>query len=448
MATIKRGLTQFVFNGFTIPLAEQNWLPAIDAIYKINPDRVGWASYVRDEPFPGFENLERDAFYLIKAFTQFDLPDAQIIACASGETSAVIPSGLNQFVYSGASLLLSTAPWRNNVKGLHEVYTDGQGWKSFDPDFPFNSLQSLQSGGFYLVNATGSFDLPGAQLIGCAETFAKEKIDGTLFVKYLDLLNEIPPEVTPADLKTAPNTDLFRRTIQGLTVGEHNHDDRYYPKTETLSTAEINALFQGIDEVIPKPNFGEFPQPGLESKLYIDEQFNVGYRWTGTEYIAVSSPGTDLTPYLTKNEASNTYQVKGNYLTVEAGNNTYQPKGNYQPAGAYVKSVSINGGGAYIPDVNGKVNLPITGNTPNSSFQREVEDFVYEGNNIFSLTYIPTRVYHVFPNGFRTKLFTNNQGEITIDAQLENGWPVAIDYHHNGVLNGGIFDFTFDETFE
>lgn len=350
MATIKGGLTQFVFNGFTIPLAEQNWLPAIDAIYKIHPDRVGWTSYVRGEPFPGFELLERGAFYLIRAYTQFDLPDAQLISCA-GESTAVIPAGLSQFVYSGPDLNLSTAPWRNSIVGIHQVYDDGLGWKSFDPDFPFNSLESLQAGGFYLVKATASFSLPGAQVTSCAETFAKEKIDGTLYVKYADLKNEIPAESTPADLKTAPDIDLFRRTIAGLTVGEHNHDERYYQKTETLSTAEINALFQGVDEVIPLPTFGSFPQPGVASKLYIDEQFNVAYRWTGTGYVAVSSPGVDLTPYLTKTEAGNTYQLKGDYLTVAAANNAFQLKGDY------VKSISLPTGLSFTPNTSGNITL-------------------------------------------------------------------------------------------
>jgi len=118
--------------------------------------------------------------------------------------------------------------------------------------------------------------------------------------------------------------------------------------------------------------------------------------------------------------------------------------GNTDTAGL-VKSVSVNNGTPNLPDGNGRVNLTMIGE---GGFLREVEDFVYEGDNIFSLAYIPIRVYHVFPNGQRTKLFSNDGGEVTVFATMQTGWDVAIDYHHAGEENAGIFDDSFDDSFE
>jgi len=354
MALIQRGLSLIVYNGIDITLTQEVWNNSITAIYRINSSRDGWNSYQPgiESIFQGFETLNRDTFYLLQAYRDFDLPDAQTLACATGESSAVITAGLSLFVYGGEALTLAGQSWLNQVTTIYKINDFRDGWNSYEPGIEsiFQGFETLENGTFYFAQTTGSFELPGAQVVGCAETFGRERFDGTLFVKYLDLLNELPVDPTPLDLKTAPNIDLFRRSMQELTIGEHNHDDRYYQKPETLSKVEIYALFQGVDEVIPLPTFANFPQPGIESKLYIDEQYNVGYRWTSTTYIAVSSPGVDLTPYLTRNEATNSYQLKGNYITVEAANNSFQAKGNY------IKSVSFNNF-LYLPDINGRVSL-------------------------------------------------------------------------------------------
>ena len=401
-------MTQFVYNGFDIPIAEQNWLPGIDAIYKIHPDRIGWLSYVRGEPFPGFELLERDAFYLINSYATFDLPDAQQYACVTGEYITTIPIGLSQFIYSGGVLDLNTVPWRNSINGLHEVYEDGMGWKSFDPEFPYNSLESLVPGGFYLISATASFDLPGAQLIGCVADFASEKIDGSLYVKYIDLLDKIPAVLDP---KTAPNMPLFVSMLNG------------WQGAEEPAKVELNALpYFEVGTILNLTLSGSFLPGGKE--ITNRKIFKNGVLWQSPAGNTISYPDNIAitTTYTATAESGNITLSAG--ITAEAVYPWFYWSSDVQETTGF----EIYQGNKVIEPAGGELDIPGFGQGPKflkfavpyeapayTRWERSLIDGAYIGGTtdlfgamqlITVTSQFWTKEYQVYTSNYRTEAST------------------------------------------
>jgi len=330
---INAGLSLFVYNGDAVALSAVSWSNNIQGLYRITPTRTGWASYRPGQPFNAFSAVEKDVFYLISALQPFTLPDAQTISCATAG-SAVIPDGLSMFIYAGPDLDLGAVSW--DIKGLYQVLDNR--WISFRPGQAFNAFSTLTEG-FYFISVNTPFTLEGVQVVGCAETYGSENIDGSKYVRYTNLKGEISDTDT---VKDAPNMILFKQLYDAFT--NHNHDTRYYQKFESYTRAEVDLFLQGVDEVIEHASLGAFPATGLASKLYIAADTNTGYRWNGSGYTPVSSPGVDLSPYLKIADAEATFLKKTDAA------NTYQPKGDY------IKSIALQGF-TYFPDGTGKITL-------------------------------------------------------------------------------------------
>lgn len=184
MALLSTGLNQIVYNGHSLSLSGVSW--SVRAIYKVNPSRTGWVSWRPGLTFTPFSTLEKDGFYLIDAVSGFELPDAQIVVCAgiSLPASATIPLGLSQFLYSGATVTLSGASWLANVRAVYAVNSAQTGWVSFKPAAAINSLSSLESGKFYLIDTLSAFALTGAQILACPEGFGGDGGTGSTTERF------------------------------------------------------------------------------------------------------------------------------------------------------------------------------------------------------------------------------------------------------------------------
>ncbi|WP_026463469.1 hypothetical protein [Adhaeribacter aquaticus] len=234
MGTIRKGFNQFVFNGASIPLNSVSWGIAVKGIYRINLVRTGWESWQPGRTINAFGSLERDTFYLIEAYRDFTLPDAQIVVCATGAASADIPEGLSQFLFAGETTSLGSS--LGNTTVLYTLNTSGTGWLSWMPTRPINAFNALVPGKFYFVNSSAPFSLAGAQNLACAETFGSENINGAQYVRYTDLDAELPevPDLK-RDSKRAPNMVLFRKYLQSP----------YWDKTQFIQETEDYELPDG-----------------------------------------------------------------------------------------------------------------------------------------------------------------------------------------------------------
>ena len=49
-------------------------------------------------------------------------------------------------------------------------------------------------------------------------------------------------------------------------------------------------LPEGLDEILEFPTFADFPPTGESNKIYVAEDTNLLYRWTGTAYANITNP--------------------------------------------------------------------------------------------------------------------------------------------------------------
>jgi hypothetical protein len=86
---------------------------------------------------------------------------------------STISKQLSGFIFNGATLALSSAPWKSNVRAVYGFNTGGNGYQVFKPANQFNSLTELKQDGVYIVDAsTTGFELPGATLTAVTNTTA------------------------------------------------------------------------------------------------------------------------------------------------------------------------------------------------------------------------------------------------------------------------------------
>jgi len=77
---------------------------------------------------------------------------------------ATLPVGLYLVGYTGSTVTLSSASWKNNVAVIYKENAGHTGWTSFLPSSGLNALTQLVAGNHYLFKITTSFDLPGADI--------------------------------------------------------------------------------------------------------------------------------------------------------------------------------------------------------------------------------------------------------------------------------------------
>lgn len=105
--------------------------------------------------------------------------------------------------------------------------------------------------------------------------------------------------------KIPSNISAFNNDVGYLT--EHQSLSNYYNKSEV--DAKVSSVYRVCGSV---SSFENLPKNAVKGDVYNVLDTGANYVWTGSEWDKLSET-VDLTPYLTKNEASNTYQLKGNY---------------------------------------------------------------------------------------------------------------------------------------
>lgn len=103
------------------------------------------------------------------------------------------------------------------------------------------------------------------------------------------------------------------RLTDARTPTTHTHDDRYYTEseTDTLLSGKLAASLKGaanglaeldsgglvpasqlpsyVDDVIEVVNFAALPVTGATGKIYVTQNDNITYRWSGTAYVEISA---------------------------------------------------------------------------------------------------------------------------------------------------------------
>lgn len=98
---------------------------------------------------------------------------------------STISKNLSGFIFNGAALALTSAPWKDNVRAIYGFTGAGNGYQVFKPANQFNSLTQLVPDGVYIVEAaTLGFELPGAVLTAASPVvapayFAVNKLAGS-----------------------------------------------------------------------------------------------------------------------------------------------------------------------------------------------------------------------------------------------------------------------------
>jgi hypothetical protein len=88
MAKIPTGLSLFVFVGDTpITLSTATWKNNVKVLYQLNTGRTGWINFKPNIDFPTVTQLEKDVFYIIDSYAEFELPGAQFAAGSTGEVA-------------------------------------------------------------------------------------------------------------------------------------------------------------------------------------------------------------------------------------------------------------------------------------------------------------------------------------------------------------------------
>ncbi|UOQ81014.1 hypothetical protein [Hymenobacter sp. 5414T-23] len=78
---------------------------------------------------------------------------------------STISKPLSGMLYTGANLVLASAPFKNNLNAVYGYNPEGTGYTVFKPTSNFNSLRELVQDGSYIVDAKSlGFELPGATL--------------------------------------------------------------------------------------------------------------------------------------------------------------------------------------------------------------------------------------------------------------------------------------------
>lgn len=109
------------------------------------------------------------------------------------------------------------------------------------------------------------------------------------------------------------NLEYVNASLTGKSDTGHTHDDRYYTETEinTKLNTKLNTSLKGtanglaeldssgkvpsaqlpsyVDDVLEYANQSSFPAKGESGKIYIAQDTNKTYRWSGSSYIEISS---------------------------------------------------------------------------------------------------------------------------------------------------------------
>lgn len=93
-------------------------------------------------------------------------------------------------------------------------------------------------------------------------------------------------------------------------------DTTHAPLVNKLVPAENLPSY--VDDVLNFPSLAQFPNPGEEGKIYIANDTNNTYRWSGLEYVQVGGSEIDLTPYAKKAEVNAALAEKADITYVDA----------------------------------------------------------------------------------------------------------------------------------
>ena len=108
------------------------------------------------------------------------------------------------------------------------------------------------------------------------------------------------------------NLEYVNASLTGKSDTGHTHDDRYYTETEinTKLNTKLNTSLKGtanglaeldssgkvpsaqlpsyVDDVLEYANQSSFPAKGESGKIYIAQDTNKTYRWSGSTYVEIS----------------------------------------------------------------------------------------------------------------------------------------------------------------
>jgi hypothetical protein len=339
-------------------------------------------------------------------------------------------------------------------------------------------------------------------------TVVIDPTDLTNYVQYTDLLGAIP--ATP-DPKTSPNMVLFKSVYETLNtalsgkatpaqitaaINELEAEilvllNGKSDTGHTHSIAEVELLQAALDALIPLTQKGavngvapldggaKIPAIHLPDSIlgaieykglwdmsggtapYAADTVNNGH------YFKISVPGTYLGvsfavgdwlisngvswDKIDNNDAVNT--VFGRIGNVVANVGDYISSQITRTATATIESTNVE---AALIEIDSKsrerddlINLRIDElESAPADLLLATDRFTYTGSNTFQLEYEPTFVHLVFVAGEETNLFTEDEGTVTVFAPMSAGNKITIHYEHNGLSTTGIFDFTFDESFQ
>lgn len=138
----------------------------------------------------------------------------------------------------------------------------------------------------------GSLDTTATNLIGAINE-VKETADAAVEGSVPDGSTTVKGKV---ELATDSEALAFSATDVVLTPGNINavlNVANGIPKLDGGGKVAAAQLPAYVDDVLPYANFAAFPVSGTTSIIYVAEDTNKTYRWSGSAYIEISaSPGT------------------------------------------------------------------------------------------------------------------------------------------------------------
>lgn len=279
--------------------------------------QTGYVAFSQDEKtkLAGLNN------YTLPAATDKVLGGVKIgtgINKADDGTISITPTDLSAY-YTKTDIDTKISTINTQITAINNKFgTDGKVEPESLPIATKTDLGSIIVGDNLTVDATGKVS-------------AAAPVDISGLLSKPDAANTYVAKVDGKDLSSNDFTDTYKSALDNLGTT--------YIATNTKAQANgvasldenghvpIAQLPSYVDDVVEAENKAALPQTGETGKIYITIDDNRSWRWSGTQYINITSGGTAdqavadsdgnniVNTYLKKTDAETTYLKKSDYTT-------------------------------------------------------------------------------------------------------------------------------------
>ena len=158
-ATLEKGIYMVTYDAntsldLTNANVKEDMKGKVAVVYGISANHQGYVSFNPDKPFNSLKTLEKGSNYILILSETYDMPGIIKGIGVASDNCVSLEKGIN-FVNMPAISQLDADIEIHGVKPniIYGVSENHQGYVSFNPDKPFNSLKEIKYGLPYLIFA-------------------------------------------------------------------------------------------------------------------------------------------------------------------------------------------------------------------------------------------------------------------------------------------------------